>query len=152
MLILGLSIPLFMLAALCTLLIFDSLTGFHTRKTEVTFDQVSNYFICMGVVGLLLALLGSLLISDFRAWSATRTVKLTIYQEGFIYESQGRIEACRWDEIEKIKFRFIEVHSKAFRARERVIRSIVKRGGTVINLAETLDLRQITGIITTAKK
>jgi len=141
-----------MLATLCTLLMVASFTGVLTSSMEVTFDKVSNYFICLGVAGLLLALLGSLLISDYRSWSATRTVKLMIYQEGFTYESQGRIEACRWDEIEKIKFRFIEVHAKAFRARERVIRSIVKRGGTVINLAETLNLREITGLITTARK
>ena len=150
--ILGLSIPLLMLAALCTLLIVDSFTGVLTKGKGVTFETVSNYVICSGVTGLLLALLGSLLISDFRSWSGTRTVKLTIYQEGFTYESQGRIEACRWDEIEKIKFGFIEVHSKAFRARERVIRSIVKRGGAAINLAETLELRRITGLITAAMK
>ena len=105
----------------------------------------------MGVVGLLLAPLGSSLVSDHRAWSATGTVKLTIYQEGFTYESQDRIEVCRRDEIEKIKSRFILVHSKAFRARVKVISSIIKKDGTVINLAETLDLRQLTRLITTAK-
>jgi hypothetical protein len=143
--------PLLVIAALCTLLILDSFTGVFTGSKEGPPDAVSNYFICMGVVGLLLALLGSISVSDYRAWSATRTVKLTIYREGFTYESQSRIEACRWDEIEKIKSRLIEVHTKAFRARVKVIRSIVKKDGTVINFAETLDLRQITGLITTAK-
>lgn len=150
--ILMLSIPLLIIAALCTLLIFDSFTAVFTEGTKRLSDSVSNYLICMGGVGLLLALLGSILVSDYRAWSATRTVKLTIYQGGLTYESRGRVEVCRWDEIEKIKFRFIEVHSKAFRARVRVIRSIVKRGGTVIEFAETLDLRQITELITTAQE
>lgn len=140
-----------MIAALCTLLILDSFTGVFTGSKEALAADISNYFICMGVVGLLLAVLGSILVSDYRAWSATRTVKLTIYQEGFTYESQGRIESCRWDEIEKIKSKLIEVHSKAFRTRVKVIRSIVKKDGTVINLAETLDLRQITRLINTAQ-
>jgi hypothetical protein len=149
---LALGTPLLMIAALCTLLILDSFTGVFTGSTKGSTDDVSNYFICMGVVVLLLALLGSILVSDYRAWSATRTVKLTIYQEGFTYESQGRIEACRWDEIEELKSKLIEVHSKALRARVKVIRSIVKKDGTVINLADTLDLRQITELITAAKE
>jgi hypothetical protein len=148
---LALCTPLLMVAALCTLLILDSFTGVFTGSKEGTLDDVSNYFICMGGVVLLLALLGSIAVSDYREWSATRTVKLTIYQEGFTYESQGRIEACRWDEIEKIKFKWIEVRTKAFRTRVKVIRSIVKKDGIVINLAETLNLRKITEIITTAK-
>jgi len=149
---LALSTPLLIIAALCTLLILDSFTGVFTESKEDPSDDVSNYLICMAVAGLLLAVLGSIMVSDYHAWSATRTVKLTIYQEGFTYESQGRMEACRWDEIEKIKSKLIEVHTKAFRARVKVIRSIVKKDGTVIDLAETLDLRQITGLITTAKE
>lgn len=148
----ALGTPLLLIAALCTLLLLDSFTGVFTGRKEAPSGGVSNYFICMGVVGLLLALLGSIMVSDYRAWSATRTVKLTIYQEGFTYESRGRIEACRWDEIEKIKSRLIEVHSKAFRARVKVIRSIVKKDGTVIDLAGTLNLRQVTALITTAKE
>ena len=147
-----LSTPLLMIAALCTLLIFDSFTGVFTGSTGGPSDGVSNYFTCMAAVGLLLALLGGIWVSDYRAWSATRTVKLTIYQEGFTYESQGRIEVCRWDEIGKMKSRFMEVHSKAFRARVKVIRSIVKKDGVVIDLAKTLDLRRITELITAAKE
>ena len=105
----------------------------------------------MGAVGLLLALLGSISVSDYRAWSATRTVQLTIYQEGFAYESQGRVQVCRRDEIEKVKSRFVEVHSRALRARAKVIRSIVKKDGTVIDLATTLDPRQITELIAAAR-
>ena len=150
--ILTLSTPLLMVGALCTLLIFDSLTGVFTGSTEGLSDGVSNYFICMGGAGLLLALLGSILVSDYRAWSATRSVELTIYQGGLTYESRGRIEACRWDEIERMKSGFVEVHSRAFRARVKVIRSIVKKDGTVIDLATTLDLRQITELITKARQ
>lgn len=150
--ILALSTPLLMIGTLCTLLIFDSFTGVFTGSTEASSAGVSNYFICMGGVGLLLAILAIIFVSDFRAWSATRTVKLTIYQEGLTYESQGRMEVCRWDEIEKMKSRFIEVYSKAFRARVKVIRSIVKQDGTMIDLAKTLDLRQITELITAAKE
>lgn len=146
------SIPLLILVVLCTILIFDSFTGIFTGSTEGRSGGVSNYFICMGVLGLLLVLLGSMFLSDYRAWSATRTVKLTIYQEGFTYESQDRIEVCRWDEIETIKTRLMEVVSKAFRARVKVIRSIVKKDGTVIELAKTLNLRQITELITSARE
>ena len=93
------------------------------------------------------------MISDFRKWSATRTVQLRIYQEGFTYESKGQIEVYRWDEIEDINFRVIEIHSKhSAPTKVRVIRSIEKRDGTVINLAETLNLIKITELITKAKK
>lgn len=149
--LLALGTPLLMIAALCALLMLDSFTGVFTGGEGGATDGVSNYIIGMGVAGLLLALLGGILVGDYRAWSATRTAKLTIYQEGFTYETEGRVEACRWDEIEKTKCGLVEVHSKAFRARVRVIRSIVKRDGTVIELAETLDLRQVTGLITAAK-
>jgi len=150
-LILALSTPLLLIGALCTVLIVDSFTGVFSGSTASP-SGVSNYFICMGGVGLLLVLLGSIFVSDYRAWSATRTVKLTIYEDGFTYESQGRIEVCRWDEIEEIKSTFMEVVSKAFRGRVKVIRSIVKKDGTVIDLAKTLHLRRITDLITAAKE
>ncbi|HEX8353273.1 MAG TPA: hypothetical protein VF611_10255 [Pyrinomonadaceae bacterium] len=149
---LALSMPLLMMGALCTLLVFDSFTGVFTGSAGGPSGGFSNYFICMGVVVLLLALLGSILVSDYRAWSATRTVKLTIYQEGFTYEGEGRTEVCRWDEIEKVRFRFLDIHSRAFRARVKVIRSVVRKDGTVIDLAATLDLRRITEQITAARE
>ncbi len=93
------------------------------------------------------------MISDFRKWSATRTVQLRIYQEGFTYECKGQIEVYRWEEIKDINFRLIEIHSKhSAPTKVRVIRSIEKRDGTVINLAETLNLIEITKLITKAKK
>ncbi len=148
---LALGTPLLMIAALCSLLLLDSFTGVITGSKEGTSDDVSNYLICMGVVGLLLALMGAILVGDYRAWSATKTVRLTIYREGFTYESRGRMEVCRWGEVERIKSGSVAVHSKAFRARAKVIRSVVKKDGTEIKLAETLDLRQITSLMTAAK-
>lgn len=149
---LALSTPLLIIAALSTLLILDSFTGVITGSKRGTLDEVSNYLICMGVVGLLLALLVGMWVGDYRAWSATRDVKLTIYREGFTYESGGVTQTCRWGEVEKIKFRSIVVQSKALRTRVKVIRSIVKKDGTEIKLAETLNLRLITGLLTAAKE
>jgi hypothetical protein len=146
------SIPLLIIAALCTAITLDSFTGVITGSKYRASISVSSYFVCTGVVGLLLAFLGSLLVSDCRAWAATKTVKLTIYQEGFAYESWGRIETCLWEEIEKFKYKFVQIISKALRTRVKVIRAIVKKDGTEIKLAETLDLRQITPLITAAKK
>lgn len=147
-LVLALGTPLLIMVVLSTLVIFNS----FTRNEENSLKDVSNYFICLGVMGLLLALLSSILVSDYRAWSATKTMQLTIYQEGFTYESAGHIELCRWNEIEKFKFKFITVHSKAFRTRAKVIRAIVKKNGTEIELAETLNLTEITELITKAKE
>jgi hypothetical protein len=55
------------------------------------------------------------------------------------------------DGIEKVKSRFVVVHSKAFRARAKLIRLVVKKAGTVIDLATTLELRRITELTTAAK-
>ena len=135
------------------LLTFDSFTSLFTQTKGTTIARSSGPLICLGVSALCLALFGSFLVSDFRKWSATRTVKLVIYQAGFTYESKGEMDACRWDEIKDINFRVIEIHSKHSAPRkERVIRSIVKRDGKVIDLAETLNLIKITRLITSAKK
>lgn len=132
---------------------FLALDAFTSRSQEKISEAVSNSFICLGFLGLLLAVLGSILISDYRAWSATSTVRLSVYDEGFTYESKGRIESCRWGEIKDIRFRFIRSGSKAFpTTRVRVIRSVEKRDGTVISLPETLDLKRITELITAAKE
>lgn len=63
------------------------------------------------------------------------------------------MEAYRCGEIKDITFKVIEIHSKhSAPTKARVIRSIVKRDGTVIDLAETLNLIKITKLITDAKK
>ena len=149
MIFLGLLVSV-LLGALLTL---DSFTSLFGQTKEGTFERASSPLICLGVSSLCLALFGSFLISDFRKWSATRTVRLRIYDEAFTYESKGQIEACRWDEIKDINFRVIEIKSKhSAPTKERVIRSIVKRDGTVVNLAETLNLIKITKLITEAKE
>lgn len=138
-----------MLGALLTLDSFTPLFG-HTK--EKALEGTSGPLICLSVSSLCLALFGSFLKSDFRKWSATRTVKLMIYQEGFTYESKGQTEVCRWGEIKDVNFRVIEIHSKHSAPRKvRVIRSIVKREGTVIILAETLNLIRITELIGKAR-
>jgi hypothetical protein len=61
------------------------------------------------------------------------------------------MEACSWTDIERIDFRPIEVKSKHSPPRKvSVIRSIVKTDGTVIGLADTLNLQKITKLIEAA--
>jgi hypothetical protein len=147
------SLALMVGVLLGALLTLDSFTSLFTQTKEGTFERAGGPLICLGVSSLCLALFGSFLVGDFRKWSATRTVQLRIYQKGFTYKSKGQVEAYRWDEIKDINFRVIEIHSKhSAPTKVRVIRSIVKRDGTVINLAETLNLIQITKLITTARK
>jgi hypothetical protein len=142
-----------MLLLLSILIAIDEFISGSPRGQESSFRSVSNFLICQGVLGLLLGVIVSILISDFREWSRTKTVKLSIYQEGFTYESEGQMAACQWDEIKDINFRTIEVASKAvYRRRVKVIRSIVKRDGTVISLAGTLNLERITNLISSMKK
>ena len=109
--------------------------------------------ICLVVPILLLAFLGSFLVKDFRKWSATRTSKLMIFEKGFSYETAGRIETCHWDDIKDITFRRVEVASKHSPPRRvNLIRSIVRKDGEMISLAETLNLTNITKLITAARK
>jgi hypothetical protein len=149
---LALGTPLLLIVALCTLLLLDSLTGVFTGSVGVRAGEVSNYFTCVGGVGLLLAVLCAVAVSEFRAWSATRDVKLTVYQEGFTYEDGGRVEVCRWEEIGKVKYGYEEIITKALRTRVRVIRSVVRKDGAVIKLARTLDLRRVTEVLTAARE
>jgi hypothetical protein len=146
---LGLLIPVL----LGVLLTFDSFTSVFTDSKEGTFSRVSSPLICLSVSGLLLALIVSFLVKDFRKWSATRTAKLMIFQKGFAYESEGRIETCHWDEIKDITYRRVEVtHKHSPPRRVNLIRSIVKRDGEMISLADTLSLTRITEVITAARK
>ena len=102
---------------------------------------------------MLLALVGAACLSDFRKWYATRTVKLVIYEKGLTYESKGHRESCSWGDIKDINFKFIEVKTKHTAPRRvSVVRSIVKRDGTVISLAETLNLQKITSLTAEQRK
>jgi hypothetical protein len=142
-----------MLLLLSVVLTLEALTSVVTQSQEKTLKTISNSLTCVGLLSLLLAILGSILISDYREWSATRTVKLRIYQAGFTYESKGQMEVCRWDEIKDINYRFVPSYSKAFPgSKVKVIRSIVRRDGTAMSLAKTLNLIKITELITAAKK
>ena len=143
-------LALLMPVLLGTLLTLDSVTSMGSKKDA--FDGLSGPSIFLGVSSLLLVLFGSLLIGAFRKWSATRTVKLTIYQKGFTYENKGRREVCHWDEIKDITHRVVEIRSKHSAPRRvRVIRSVVKRDGEMISLAETLNLVKITKLINNAE-
>ena len=115
-------------------------------------NTISGQAICLGVPVLLLALISSFLWKDFRKWSASRTSKLIIFENGFSYESAGRIETCLWNDIKDITFRRVEVSNKhAPRRKVNLIRSIVRKDGELISLAETLNLEKITNLITTRK-
>lgn len=144
------ALALLMAVLLGALLTLDS---FVSQTKGSSFERATSPLLCLGASSLCLVLFGSFLISDFRKWSATRTVRLRIYQAGLTYESKGQIEACRWDEIKDINFRVIEIRSKHSPPRKaRVIRSIEKSDGTVINLAETLSPIEITELITRARQ
>ena len=135
------------------LALLNSLTSGTAINKEGMLNMIFAPVICLGVPVLLLALIGSFLVKDFRKWSATRTSKLMIFEQGFSYETAGRIESCRWDDIKDITFRRVEVASKhAPPRRVNLIRSIVKKDGEMISLAETLNLTSITKLITAARK
>jgi hypothetical protein len=144
--------PLLLVTALATLYAFNSFMSVLTESKVDTLRKVSGPLVCLGGSALLLTLVGGVCVSDFRKWSATRTVGLIIYQKGFTYESKGHIESCHWGEIRDIDFRPIEVKSKHSAPRKvSVIRSIIKSDGTVIGLAQTLNLTKVTKLITTAR-
>lgn len=146
------ALGLFLAVLLGVILTLDSVTSLFGQTREATFESASSPLMCLGASTLCLALFVSFLLSDLRKWSATRTVQLKIYREGFTYGSKGQVEACRWNEIKTLNFKIIEIHSKHSAAtKARVIRSIVKSDGKVIDLPETLDLMTITKLITSGR-
>jgi hypothetical protein len=139
--------PLFLLG-LSIVLVIDDFR--HGRAASLS--QLATRFGFAGGIALILALLIGFLISETRNWYRTRTVRLKIYQRGFTYEEQDRREVCAWNEIKDITHRTIKIHAKHSPSRRvSVIRSIVKRDGTVIVLAETLNLHKLTRLITDGK-
>jgi len=135
------------------LALLNSLTSGFAINRAGTLNSIFGPAICLGVPVLLLALVSSLLLKDFSKRSATRTSKLMIFEKGFTYESGGRTETCHWDDIKDITFRRVEVASKhSPPGRVNLIRSIVKKDGEMVSLAETLNLTRITKLITTARK
>jgi hypothetical protein len=135
--------PLLMLGLGIVLLIDDFA---HGREAKVS--TLSTRFGCLGAIALILALLISLLVSEFRKWHPTRSVELRIFENGFTYQKQKGIQACAWNEIKDITHRTLTISSKHSAPRRvSVIRSIVKTDGTVIVLAETLNLHKLTTLI-----
>jgi len=135
------------------LALLNSLTSGSAINKEGSLNTILGPSICLGVPVLLLALIGNFLLQDFRKWSATRTSKLMIFEKGFSYETEGRIETCHWDDIKDITFRRVEVANKHSPTRRvNLIRSIVRKDGEMISLAETLNLTSITKLITAARK
>lgn len=139
--------PFFLLGLSIVLLIDDFIHG-----RDLSLSKLSTRFGCLGGIVLVLALLIGFLVSEFRNWHRTRTVRLTIYERGFTYEEQHRTQVCAWHEIKDITHRTIRIHPRHSPSRRiSVIRSIVKADGTVIVLAETLNLPKLTSLITTGK-
>jgi len=63
------------------------------------------------------------------------------------------MESCHWSDIQHIDFTRIEIRNKNTTPRKvNVVRSIVKNDGTVISLAETLNLQKITHLISMARE
>lgn len=139
--------PLFALGLAIALLIDDFVHGRAANPSKL-----SVRFGCLGGIGLILALLIGFLASEIRKWYPTRRVRLKIFDHGFTYQDHDEIQACAWNEIKDITHRTVMVHSKHSAPRRvSVIRSIVREDGTVIVLAETLNLHKLTGLITAAK-
>ncbi len=135
--------PLFLLALGIVILIDDFV---HGRATST--NQVLTPIGCLGVLGLILALLIGFVFSEFRKWFPTRSARLKIFERGFTYEERNQIQVCGWDEIKDITHRLVEVKGKYSAPRKvSVIRSIVKQDETVIVLAETLNLHKLTALI-----
>ncbi len=139
--------PLLLLGLSIVVLIDDFA---HGRGASLS--QLSTRFGCVGGIGLILVLLVGFLVSEIRKWYPTRTARLKIYERGFTYEEQDRRQVCAWNDIKDMTHRTIKIHAKHSPPRRvSVIRSIVKRDGTVIVLAETLDLHKLTRLITDGK-
>ena len=140
--------PLLLLGLSIVLLIEDL-----THGRDAGLSQLATRFGFAGGIALILTLLIGFLIGETRTWYRTRTVRLKIYERGFTYEEQDRRQVCAWNDIKDITHRTIKIPAKHSPSRRvSVIRSIVKRDGTVIVLAETLNLHKLTKLITEGKK
>lgn len=139
--------PLFLLALGIVILIDDFVHG-RAQGANKLLTPIG----CLGGLGLILALLIGFLFSEFRKWFPTRSVRLKIFERGFTYEDHNQTQVCAWDEIKDITHRKVKIqrwHSASRRI--SIIRSVVKRDGTVIVLAETLNLHKLTRLITEGK-
>ena len=145
--------PIFLVTAVAAVFAVKSITPILPTGKGNSSGNVAGAFGCLGGSGLLFALVGAACLSDFRTWYATRTVKLVIYQKASPTRAKGHRESCSWGDIQDINCKLIEVKSKhSVPRRVSVMRSIVKRDGTVISFAETLNLKKITSLITEQRK
>ena len=130
-------------------LVVDLLTNPSARSS----GSIASTGICLGTSILLLLLIIKLSVSDFKKWAATRGIRLLIYENGFTYQSDGKQESCRWDEIKDITFSTVEYRSKASPPRRiNVIRSIVRADDEFITLPDSLNLMSITPVIKAARQ
>lgn len=140
--------PLFILGLGMLLLIDEYIHG-----KDISPGKLATPFGCLGAVALILLLLVSLLVSEIRKWYPARSVRLKIFEYGFTYQEPNGVQTCAWNEIKDITHRRDLVHSKHSPPRRvSVIRSIVKKDGNVIVLAQTLNLHKLTSLITAATK
>ncbi len=73
--LLGVVVGLLIPVILGLLMSFDSIRSGAAANSRVAFDRVSSPLICIAVPSLLAVIFGSFLISDFRKWAATLTVR-----------------------------------------------------------------------------
>lgn len=141
------ALALLSIVVIVVLIVLTSLTAAGNSKGVLQGNRVGA-LICVAVPAFLLLLICSFLIKDFRKRLVTRTSKLTIFKKGFTYESEGRNEACQWNDITDITYRRADVFSKHSAPRRvNLIRSIVKKDGEMISLPQTLNLTRITRLI-----
>jgi hypothetical protein len=144
--------PLFLFLLGIVVIVAD-FTDRPAQYQEGALKHFSGPGICLGGLGLLFAVVLMMFIGEFRKWSGSRTTRLSIYEKGFTYESNGKLERCRWDEIKDTTFSIIVKHSKwSLPRRVNVIRSVIRTDGTFITLSESLDLISITQVIRAARK
>jgi hypothetical protein len=127
--------PIAMLLLMAVILIND----------PTAFDSIRDMLLCFGVLGLLTFVLGAVLLSDYRAWRKSRSICLSIFEDGIVNRDNGNTFICRWNEIKHLRFKEIPWASRAFPgAKIKVIRAIVKTDGSVVSFPETLNLPRIT--------
>ena len=77
------ALALLSFVVLGVLALLNSLTSGSAINKDGMLNGIFGPAICLGVPVLLLALISSFLLQDFRKWSATRTSKLMIFEKGF---------------------------------------------------------------------
>jgi|ERR1700752_650239 len=146
-----LAVPLFL--AVIGAVVFTVGSTVSILKNGDSASTLTSPLGALVVLGLIAFLIGAVIRSHFRKWYATRSAKLSTYEKGFTYEDKNKSESCSWQEIERFDFRTIQVASKHSPPRKvSVIRSIIKKDGTVIGLPDTFNLTLLTGLMKFAKQ